>query len=157
MLTGYTVRDIQFNPEIREFFTTTTYAGLQHTFGRQRKLTVSALGEYIRSWRVQDSTYAIAQALQPAGQITYTPNNRWKVDGSVAFGKGEGFSVYDNVQSSFFISYVRPIRRSMTDGFGEVPVEYPLRFSVGVQTDNFYNFTGNGQAQIRPVIRLTVF
>jgi hypothetical protein len=45
----------------------------------------------------------------------------------------------------------------MTDGFGEVPVEYPLRFSVGVQTDNFYNFTGQGQAQIRPVIRLTVF
>jgi tetratricopeptide (TPR) repeat protein len=157
MLTGYTIRDIQFNPAIREFFTTSTYAGLQHTFGRQRKLTVAALGEYIRSWRVQDSTYAIAQALQPAGQVTYQPNTRWKLDGSLAYGKGEGFADYDNVQSSFFISYVRPIRRSMTDGFGEVPVEYPLRFSVGVQTDNFFNFTGQGQAQIRPVIRLTVF
>jgi tetratricopeptide (TPR) repeat protein len=156
-LTGYTVRDIQYNPSIREFFTTSTYAGLQRTFGRARKLTVAGLGEYIRSWRVQDTTYAIAQALEPAAQITYEPNNRWKVDGSVAWGKGEGFSPYDNVQSSFFISYVRPFRRSMTDGFGDVPVEYPLRFSFGIQTDNFYNFTGRGQAQIRPVIRLTLF
>lgn len=157
LLTGYTVRDIQYNPAIREFFTTKTYAGLQHTFGRQRKLTVAALGEYIRSWRVQDDIFAIGQALQPAGQVTYEPNNRWKIDGSFAWGKGEGYSVYDNVQSSFFISYVKPIRRSMTDGFGEVPVAYPLRFSVGIQTDNFYNFTGRGQAQIRPVIRLTLF
>ena len=157
LLTGYTVRDILFNPAIREFFTTNSYVGLQHTFGRQRKLTVSGLGEYIRSWRVQDDTYAIAQAIQPAGQVTYEPNNRWKVDGSVAYGKGEGFSLYDNVQSSFFISYVKPIRRSMTDGFGDVPVAYPLRLSVGVQTDNFFNFTGNGQAQIRPVVRLTLF
>jgi hypothetical protein len=130
---------------------------LQHTFGRSRKLTIAGLGEYIRSWRVQDATYAIAQALEPAGQITYEPNNRWKVDGSLAWGKGEGFGVYDNVQSSFFISYVKPFRHSMTDGFGDVSVEYPLRFSVGVQTDNFYNFTGHGQAQIRPVIRLTLF
>ena len=157
MLTGYTVRDIQFNPAIREFFTTSAYAGLQHTFGHSRKLTVAALGEYIRSWRVQDNAYAIGQALQPAGQITYEPNNRWKVDGSFAWGKGEGYGLYDNVQSSFFISYVKPIRRSMTDGFGDVPVEYPLRFSFGIQTDNFYNFTGRGQAQIRPVIRLTLF
>ena len=74
-----------------------------------------------------------------------------------AWGKGEGFGLYDNVQSSFFISYVKPFRRSLTDGFGEVPVEYPLRFSVGIQTDNFYNFTGRGQTQIRPVIRLTLF
>ncbi len=156
-LTGYTVRDIVYNPSIREFFTTSTYAGLQHTFGRSRKLTVAGLGEYVRSWRVQNSEYAIAQALQPAGQITYEPNNRWKADGSVAWGKGEGFSAYDNVQSSFFISYVRPFRRSVTDGFGNVPVEYPLRFSFGIQTDNFYDFTGHGQAQIRPVVRLTVF
>ncbi len=156
-LTGYTVRDIVYNPAIREFFTTSTYAGLQHTFGRSRKFTVAGLGEYIRSWRVQDSSYFIAQALEPAAQVTYEPNNRWKVDGSFAWGKGEGFSTYDNVQSSFFISYVRPLRRSMTDHFGDVPVEYPLRFSFGVQTDNFYNFTGSGQAQIRPVVRLTVF
>jgi tetratricopeptide (TPR) repeat protein len=157
LLTGYTVRDIQFNPAIREFFTTSSYAGLQHTFGHQRKFTVAALGEYVRSWRVQDEIYAIAQGIEPAGQVTFEPNTRWKVDGSVAWGKGEGFSGYDNVQSSFFISYVKPIRRSMTDGFGDIPVEYPLRFSIGVQTDNFYNFTGRGQAQIRPVVRLTLF
>lgn len=157
LLTGYTVRDIQFNPLIREFFTTSSYAGLQHTFGRERKLTVAALGEYVRSWRVQDTMYAVAQGIEPAGQVTFEPNDRWKFDGSVAWGKGEGISGYDNVQSSFFISYVKPIRRSMTDGLGEVPVAYPLRLSFGVQTDNFYDFPGVGHAQIRPVIRLTLF
>ncbi|ABF43608.1 Tetratricopeptide repeat protein [Candidatus Koribacter versatilis Ellin345] len=157
LLTGYSARDIQYNPSIREFFTTSTYAGLQHTFGRERSLTVAALGEYIRSWRVQDDFYAIAQAIEPGGRITWQPNNRWKLDGNFAWGKGEGFALYDNVQSSFFISYVKPFRRSMTDAFGDVPVEYPLRFSLGVQTDNFYHFTGRGQTQIRPVIRLTLF
>lgn len=157
LLTGYTIRDIEFNPLIREFFTTSTYAGLQHTFGRERQLTMSVLGEYVRAWRVQDNLYALAQGIEPAFQVTYEKNNRWKIDGSLAWGKGEGLSNYDNVQSSFFISYVKPIRRSMTDRFGDVPVEYPLRFSLGVQTDNFYNFTGRGTAQIRPVIRVTLF
>jgi len=61
------------------------------------------------------------------------------------------------VQSGFFISYLKPWRRTLQDATGEVPVEYPLRFSFGTQTQDFMNFAGRGQALIRPVIRLTLF
>jgi len=64
---------------------------------------------------------------------------------------------YDNVQSGFFISYVKPLRRSMDDGTGPVPIEYPLRFSFGIQDQQFFNATGRGTSQFRPVVRLTLF
>lgn len=156
LITGYSVRDLQFDPLIREYFTTSSYAGLQHKF-LNRKLTVSVLGEYIRSWRVQDNLFATAQAMRPAAEFEYRPNARWMVSGSFAYSRGQGFHDYDNMQSGFFISYVKPWRRMLNDGMGDVPVEYPLRFSFGIQTQHFGNFAGRGQAQIRPVIRLTFF
>jgi hypothetical protein len=61
------------------------------------------------------------------------------------------------VQSGIFISYVKPLRRSVADASGEVPVEYPLRFSFGVAQDQFLNFAGHGQAIYRPIVRLTIF
>ena len=39
--------------------------------------------------------------------------------------------MYDNVQSGFLISYMKPIRRSVNDVNGSLNVDYPLRFSVG--------------------------
>ena len=50
-VTGYTRRNLTFSPLVRQFFTTSTYAGITRKFGE--KLTVTALGEYIRSYRVQ--------------------------------------------------------------------------------------------------------
>ena len=150
------MRDLQFDPLIREYFTTSTYAGLQRKF-LNRKLTLSALGEFIRSWRVQDTLFVTAQALRPAAEFEYRPNARWAFNGSFALSRGQGFHDYDNVQSGFFISYVKPWRRMLHDGTGEVPVEYPLRFSFGIQTQQFGNFAGRGQAQVRPVVRLTLF
>jgi len=95
---------------------------------------------------------------QPKIENSYQPSNRWSVDGSFALSRGQGFHTYDNVQSSFFISYIKPWRRSMADASGEVPVEYPLRFSIGVQQQSFSNFTGRDQSMmLRPVIRLTLF
>ena len=52
-------------PAIREFYSTTTSAGVQHEFSDS--LRVAVLGEYIRSWRVQDLNYWIAQAMRPCG------------------------------------------------------------------------------------------
>jgi hypothetical protein len=52
---------------------------------------------------------------------------------------------------------MKPLRRMWNDGAGQVPVEYPLRFSIGFQQDNFMNFTGGGQAIFRPVFRLSLF
>jgi tetratricopeptide (TPR) repeat protein len=154
LLTGYRVRDLRFNPRPQEWFQTASYAGLQRKFGN--KLTLSALGEYVRAWSVLYSNFGAAQMMRPAFQADYRPNPRWEVNGNWAWSRGQGDHVYDNVQSGFFISYVRPWRRKMTDGAGEVAVEYPLQLSLGLQQQEFYQFSGNGQ-QFRPVFRLTVF
>jgi tetratricopeptide (TPR) repeat protein len=155
LVTGYSARDLQFDPLIREYFTTSTWVGVERKFGD--KLAVRALGEYVRAWRVQDNLFATAQMMRPAAEFTYQANNRWSVDGTFALSRGQGFHTYDNMQSSFFISYIKPWRGRVTDGAGEVPVEYPLRFSIGIQQQNFPNFTGRDQSMFRPVIRLTLF
>jgi len=64
---------------------------------------------------------------------------------------------YDNVQSGIYISYLRPLRQNQRDGLGEFSVEYPIRFSAGIQQQNFFNLAGHGQTEIVPVIRLTLF
>ena len=63
------------------------------------------MGEYIRSWRTQDTLQATAQALRPAGTIHYVANQSWMVDGQFAWTRGESFQEYDNTYSSFFITY----------------------------------------------------
>ncbi len=156
-ITGYTRRDLTFNPLVRQFFTTGTYAGLQRKFGQ--KLSVTALGEYIRSWRVQDALQATAQALRPAGTIQYTPNKTWIVDGTVAYTRGESFQEYDNIYSSFLITYIKPLHRTVSDSAGQFAVVFPLRFSAGVQAEQFPSFTGAAKSGtlFRPVFRLTIF
>ncbi len=156
MVTGYSVRDLLFHPLVREFFTTSTWAGMEHKFGQRASLTV--LGKYIRSWRVQDLTFATAQALIPGARFEYKPNDRWSFDGSMDFTRGEGFHLYDNVQSGFLISYVKPIRRNVNDVNGSLNVDYPLRFSFGLQQQSFFSYTGTGSTSaFRPVVRISIF
>ena len=157
-ITGYTRRDLTFTPgPPRQFFTTSTYAGLQRKFGQ--KLSASLLGEYIRSWQTQGAILATAQAIRPAGTVQYIMNPSWKIDGQFAYTRGEAFQEYDNVYSSFFISYTRPIHRSFGDDAGEYKIAYPLSFSVGLQAEQFPSFTGTAQSGtlIRPVFRLSIF
>jgi len=154
-ITAYGTRDLLFRPLIREFYSTTTSAGLQHEFSD--KLRVAVVGEYVRSWRVQDLSFWIAQAMRPAAEVEWKPTRRWTVNGNFAFTRGQGIHDYDNVQSSFLISYMKPLRREVNDSFGQVPVEYPIRFSFGVENANYFNFTGHNQTILRPVIRLTLF
>jgi tetratricopeptide (TPR) repeat protein len=156
-ITGYTRRNLTFSPLVRQFFTTSTYAGIRRKFGQ--KLTVSLLGEYIRSWRVQDALQATAQALRPAGTIQYVVNKSWKVDGQFAYTRGETLHEYDNTYSSFFITYVRPMHRRFGDAKGEFNLTYPLQLSVGVQVEQFPSFTGTAStgSLIRPVFRLSIF
>ena len=156
-LTGYTRRDLTFSPQGQQFFTTASYAGIERKFGQ--KLTASLLGEYIRSWRVQNGLQATAQAMRPAGSIQYIANKSWTVNGQFAYTRGEGFQEYDNMYSSFLITYVRPLHRTISDGAGEFSVEYPLRFSVGIQAEQFPSFTGTAQSGtlFRPVFQLSIF
>ena len=55
------------------------------------------------------------------------------------------------------VDYVKGLRRVMSDGMGNVPVNYPLRISFGIQQQNFYDFTGRNRNTILPVIRLNLF
>jgi tetratricopeptide (TPR) repeat protein len=159
LVTGYTIRDLQFNPVISEFFSTSSYVGFQRRFGRN--LTVTPLVEMIRSWKVQSPQFARAEAFVPGGTFEYRPTEKWTVDGNFVWQSGRGknplLHAYDNVQSGFYISYLKPLRQSTHDGIGEIPVEYPIRFSIGIQQQNFFNLTGQSNASIVPVIRLTLF
>jgi tetratricopeptide (TPR) repeat protein len=158
LVTGYSVRDLLFNPLVREFFTTSTWLGYEHKFGQ--KLQVTGLARYIRSWRVQDLEFATAQAMVPGAVVQYQANERWAVNGLINFSRGEGYHLYDNVQTGFLISYVKPIRRNVNDSHGPLGVDYPLRFSVGFQQQSFYSFTGvpnSNTTSFRPVAQISIF
>jgi hypothetical protein len=155
MVTGYSLRDLQFSPVAREFFETSTYAGIARKFGERTKLTV--LAEYLRAWRVQDQFFVLGQAARPAVRFEVNPTRNWSIEANGAYSRGMGIHDYDNVQSGLLISYTKPLHRTLDDGTGRVPVEYPLRFSIGFQQDNFMNFAGRGQAIYRPVFRLSLF
>jgi hypothetical protein len=155
LITGYQARDIQFHPVVSEYYTTSSYAGLRRKFGERAE--VSIFGEYLRSWRVQDTSFAIAQAIRPAFRMNYTFSKHWAVQGSGVWSRGEGFHAYDNVNDQFLVTYIRPVERSLRDGGEDVPVRYPMSFSFGMQQQTFYDFQGTNRNTLLPVIRLTIF
>ncbi|MGA2020092.1 MAG: tetratricopeptide repeat protein [Candidatus Sulfotelmatobacter sp.] len=155
LLTGYTVRDLLFHPLIQEYFNTSSYIGFQQKFGS--RLTAAVLAEDLRSWRVQDTNYAIAQAFLPGGRFEFRANPRWDVQGSFLLSRGEGFHQYDNAQSEFVVAYTRARRGgSAEDGVG-APVAHPFQFSFGVQQQTFYSFAGGSRNTILPVIHFRLF
>ncbi|HTS04055.1 MAG TPA: tetratricopeptide repeat protein [Candidatus Eisenbacteria bacterium] len=155
LITGYSVRDLLFHPMVEEYFNTTAYVGLQRHFGS--RITAAILAEDLRSWRVQNTDYALAQAFLPGGRFDFRVTPRWAVQGSFVLSRGSGFHAYDNAQSQFLVSYVRPLRGSVRDGSGETAVSFPLRFSIGVQQQTFYNFPGSTRNTILPIVHLTLF
>ena len=154
LITGYGIRDLQLHPTIREYFSTDAYGGLEHTFGRNWKAT--GLAELIRSWRVQETNYAIAQAVRPSIEVEYRRNNRWSFYGSFAMTRGFGMHNYDNVEGGFLLSYTKPWR-GRDAVLPDMTVNYPVRFSVGVRTQSFYDFGAGSHNTIVPVFRITLF
>jgi hypothetical protein len=155
LITGYSARDLLFRPIVQEYFNTSSYIGLQRKFGN--RVTAAVLAEYLRSWRVQGTQYAIAQALLPGGRFEFRATPRWSVQGSFILSRGSGYHAYDNAQSEFLISYVRPLRGRLKDSMGEVPVSFPMRFSIGVQQQTFYDFPGSSRTTLLPVVHFTLF
>lgn len=155
LITGYTTRDLLFRPFVEEYFNTSSYVGFQHKFGS--RLTAAVLAEDLRSWRVQTTQYAIAQAFLPGGRFEFRANPRWNVQGSFLLSRGEGYHQYDNAQSEFVVAYTRPLRGTFKDGGGGAPTAYPFRFSFGVQQQTFYSFDGGARTTILPVMHFTLF
>ncbi len=154
LLTGYSARDLLFNPTIEEYFNTASYAGIQHRFGS--RITAAILAEDLRSWRVQGARYAAAQAFLPGGRFEFRVNPRWNVQGSFLLSRGSGYHAYDNAQSQFLVAYSRPWKGTLKDATG-TEVAYPLRLAFGVQQQTFYNFAGSSKTILLPVIRLNLF
>ena len=154
-ITGYAARDVMFRPLVREYFTTSTYVGVQRKFGENIKAAI--FGEYLRSWRVQELDFALAQSMRPAFNLEYAATPHWTVRASGRWSRGEGFHVYDNFQNQILLSYVRGWQSPIHDGIGEVPVTYPFRISFGVQQQTFYNFAGNSRTTVLPVIQVNLF
>jgi len=154
-LTGYTGRDLLFRPSIHEYFTTSTYAGVERRFGES--LRVTAIGEYLRAWRVEGTEFAIAQTIRPNFTVDAKINKHWSINAGGLWSRGEGFHSYDSVDSRFLVSYVRETRAKRTDGVQSASVSYPMRFSFGVQQQTFYDFPGHSHTSIVPVVSFTLF
>lgn len=166
LVTGYQVRDVLFRPENlhqtfsgtseAEYYTTNTYAGIRRKFGSD--WTAGFFGEYLRSWRVQGTLFAIAQAMRPAFRLDYLPlGSPWGVHAEGMWSRGEGFHAYDNVNNEITVSYTKGLRRRLNDGQSEVSVMYPLRLSVGIQEQSFYEFSTHSYNQFLPIVRLNLF
>lgn len=156
LVTGWGARDEQFHPAIREVYYTSAYLGMEHRFSE--RLDVRAVAEDLRSWRVVDGTrFAIAQALRPVGSVQFSPARNWSVDATVAYSRNMGFHAYDAVQSGFSVSYAMPFRRVFKDEGNPVELRYPIRFSAGMQQEDFFNFTGGSSQHLSPYVRITLF
>jgi len=155
LVTGWGGRDEQFFPLIREYYYTSTYAGIERKFGDYLRLR--AVGEYLRSWRVEGQRFAIAQAFRPAASVEYSFAKNWKLEATSAYSRNMGTHDYDAVHSGFNISYSLPVRRTVEEQGRPLAVRYPIRFSAGVEQENFYNFNSGKNQQFLPFVRLNLF
>jgi hypothetical protein len=155
LLTGYSVRDLLFNPVVQEYFSTSSYAGVQRKFGN--RFTAALLAEDLRSWRVEGTQYAIAQAFLPGARFEFRVSPRWDVQGNFLLQRGEGYHEYDNAESEFQVSYTRSVRSELKDGTMGAPSSFPFRLSFGIQQQTFYSFAGTTRTTLLPVIHFTLF
>jgi tetratricopeptide (TPR) repeat protein len=153
LLTGYSARDLLFGPSVHQYYQTISYAGLQRTFGSH--MHASAAAEFLRAWRVEGDEYAIAQTLRPRFGFDDEINPRWALSASGAWSSGRGFHAYDNVSTSFMLSYTRERGLGRGAGSETASVAYPMRFSFGVQQQSFYEFPGQGRTQVIPSAQFT--
>ena len=148
LLTGYSARDLIFGPSVHEYYQTISYAGLQHGFGS--RIRVSAVGEFLRAWRVEGNEFAIAQTLRPRFGVDDKINQHWVLSVSGAWSSGRGFHAYDNVTSSLMLSYTRERGWGRSIGSETASLAHPLRFSFGLEQQSFYDFAGQGRTQVVP-------
>ncbi len=155
LVTGWGANSQQFEPVNFKDYLTSSYVGLEHRFSS--RLNVRAMAEDLRAWRVVGSSSGIAQNLRPAGNIDFTPNHSWDFQFNSAFSSTRSFHAYDAIQNGFSATYARPFRRKFHDDSGEVVLQYPIRFSAGLQEETFFNFTGGQNQQLRPYVQISLF
>jgi Flp pilus assembly protein TadD len=155
LLTGYGVDDLLFKSAYIEYYFTSSYLGFEHRFSP--RLDIKALAEDVRSWRIYQSRWGISQSLRPAGSVDFIPKRNWDLQFSSAYSSVRGFHIYDATQNGVSISYSRPLHRTYNDNSTPVSLQYPIRFSAGVQQETFFNFSGVQNQQFRPYAEITIF
>ena len=156
LLTGWGADDQVYRQAHIEDYFTSAYIGLDRKFLTNR-LDVSAVLEDVRAWRIFGTPWGIAQNLRPAGSIDFKPRPSWDVQLSSAYSSTRGFHVYDATQNGFSVSYARPFRHIFRDRSEPLTVQYPIRFSAGIQAESFFNFPGPQNQQFRPFAEITIF
>ena len=155
LVTGWAANDQDFTPADIEDYYTSAYIGLAHRFSD--KFNAEALVQDLRTWRAFNAKSAIAQALRPGGTFSFNPNRNWSVQASTTYSSTRSFHVYDAFRNSFSVSYSRAFHRTFNAETGEVSLQYPIRFSGGIQQETFFNFPGHSNQQYRPYISITLF
>jgi tetratricopeptide (TPR) repeat protein len=155
LLTGWGVNDQWFKQENVEDYYSSSYVGISHIFSQ--RVNFKAILEEVRAWRGFGPRWAIAQDLRPAANFEFSPAKNWDVNLTGAYSNNRGFHVYDAVQNGISVSYARPFRRMFEATSGPVPLEYPIRFSAGLQEETFFNFSGSQSKQFRPYIGISIF
>lgn len=155
LVTGWGMNDEVFSPVHYEDYYSSAYIGVDHRFSQ--RLDVRALLEDLRAWRVVGSNSGIAQDLRPAGTVDFKPKRNWDVQFSTAYSNTRGFHVYDAMQNGFSVSYAKPLHRRFNDSSGSLNLEYPIRFSAGIQEETFFNFSGAQNQQFRPYVEVSIF
>lgn len=154
-VTGWGANDQLFKPVNDEDYYTSAYVGVDHRFSE--RLDLKAIVEDLRAWRIFGSNWADAQDLHPAAMVEFAPNRNWDLQFSSAFSSTRSFHTYDAIQNGFSVSYARPFRRRFNDDSGSVVLQYPIRFSAGLQDETFFNFGGPQSQQFRPYVEISIF
>lgn len=154
LVTGWGSHDQTFSNHVEDY-STSSYIGLEHRFSDS--LDIRALVEDLRAWRVVGPYSGIAQDLHPAGSVNFALTRNWDLQASTSYSSTRSFHVYDSIQNGFSFSYVRPFHRKFNAETGEVTLQYPIRFSAGMQEQTFFNFTGGHNQQFRPYVSITLF
>ncbi len=155
LLTGYGVDDLLLKSAYVEYYFTSSYIGFEHKFSQ--RLDLKALAEDVRAWRIYQSQWGISQNLRPAGSVDFIPKRNWDLQFSSAYSNVRGFHIYDATQNSASISYSRPLRRMFNENSTPVPLQYPIRFSAGVQQETFFNFPGSQNEKLEPYVEISIF
>ncbi len=160
LLTGYNARNLLYEPGVStdykmvtEYYQTITYAGLERKFGPHFR--VSAVAEFLRAWRIETLEYAIAQTLRPRFGLDAQFKQHWAISASGAWSSGRSFHDYDNLTTSFMLSYTRDHGFGRSNRSETASLGYPLRFSVGFGQQSFYNFPGHASTQFVPVAQFS--
>jgi hypothetical protein len=163
LVTGWGATDQLFKPTGFQNYYTSAYVGLEHHFST--RFNLRAVAEDVRAWRITsissgipgNLSSGIAQNLRPAASFDFAFRRNWNAQVASSYSSTRGFHVYDAVQNGFSVSYARPIHRRYNDSSGPLDLEYPIRFSAGMQEETFFNFSGAQNQQLRPYFEISIF